>query len=76
MVMTMRLDLEHPSITEMNRKGFLGLISQPEHIGFDVYDQEILPGDSVVFDGDQPILYDNIERYLTDYYGFEFKTME
>lgn len=74
--MTMPLDLEHHLITKMNRDGFLNVFRQPEFMGFDVFGDPINPGDDVVFDGDDVILQDNLEKYLAKYYDFKFQTME
>jgi hypothetical protein len=50
------------------------MIAQPEHIGLDFFDNEILVGDEVVeFDGDI-VLRDNLYDYLAAK-GFEFKTV-
>jgi hypothetical protein len=76
MVMIMLHDLEHPSVTDMNRKGYLGLAAQPEHAGFDYFGSELLSDDDVAIDGDVIILKDNLERYLYDVYGITFKTIE
>jgi hypothetical protein len=69
-------DLEHPSVTDMNRNGYLGLAAQPEHAGLDYFGCEILCEDDVAIDGDVIILKDNLERYLYDVYGITFKTIE
>jgi hypothetical protein len=69
-------DLEHPSVTDMNRKGYLGLAAQSEHAGLDYFGSELLPDDDVAIDGDVIILKDNLERYLYDVYGITFKTIE
>jgi hypothetical protein len=75
-VMIMLHDLEHPSITEVNRTGYANLVSQPEHAGTDVFGDEVLAGDDVVFDGNEMILKDNLERYLSEYYDFKFQTID
>jgi hypothetical protein len=64
--------LEYPSITEMNKKGYLGgredMETKKDWFGFDID-----PGDEVVeFDGDI-VLKENLEEYLKAN-GFEFKT--
>jgi hypothetical protein len=76
MVMIMLHDLEHPIVSEVNRKGYLGLASQPEYAGLDYFGSELLPDDDVAIDGDVIILKDNLERYLYDVYGITFKTIE
>jgi hypothetical protein len=75
-VATMLRDLEHPVISEVNRKGYLGLAAQPEHAGFDYFGCEILSDDQIAIDGDVIILKDNLERYLYDVYDIAFKTIE
>jgi archaeosine-15-forming tRNA-guanine transglycosylase len=75
-VMTMLHDLEHPSIVQVNRTGYANVVQQPEYAGKDVFGHEVLSGDSVVFDGDEMILLDNLERYLAENYDFKFQTIE
>jgi hypothetical protein len=63
--------LEHPAISEMNKKGYLGgnetMVTEKDYFGF-----EIEPGDEVVkFDGDV-VLKEHLEEYLKSI-GFEFK---
>lgn len=67
--------LEHPVVSELNRKGYIGP-SDSMIFGIDVFGDEIFLGDDVVIDGSEMILRDNLERYLSKYYGFEFKTAE
>jgi hypothetical protein len=68
--------LEHPQVTEINRKGFLNTCAQPEHMGNDFFGDEILVGDSVVeYDG-EIILKDNLERFLSEEMDFVFKTAD
>jgi hypothetical protein len=64
--------LEHPQITEYNKKGYLGgreeMVNEKDYFGFDIE-----PGDEVVeFDGDK-VLKEHLEEYLKSI-GFEFKT--
>ncbi len=50
------------------------MIDQPEHAGIDFFGDEILDGDEVVeYDGEL-VLVDNLNRYLSEEMGFEFKT--
>lgn len=68
------MHLEHPSITEMNRKGFIGPVEQ-ESCGSDFFGFEISPGDEVVeYDGER-VLKEHLEDFLKAY-GFEFKKAE
>jgi hypothetical protein len=69
-------NLEHPSITQANKMGYANMVAQPEHAGSDYFDEEILVGDDVVIDGEELILQSNLEKYLTEVYGFQFKTAE
>ncbi|MED4461824.1 YqaI family protein [Metabacillus fastidiosus] len=65
---------DHPVIKAMERTGFSNMVAQVEHVGIDYFDHEILVGDDIVeFDG-EVILQDNLERYLSEVLGFEFKT--
>jgi hypothetical protein len=73
---TMLHDLEHPIISEVNRKGFLGSSEHSSHAGIDVFGTEILSGDDIAIDGDEIILKDNLERYLYEVYGITFQTIE
>lgn len=67
--------IEHPIITELNRKGYVGATDQ-ECWGKDYYGELIVTGNDVVeFDGDI-VLKDNLERYLTEVWNFKFHTME
>lgn len=70
--------LEHPDITRTLRTGYPeGLrINQTEHYGIDYFGDEILIGDDVVIDEAEIILKDNLERYLSEEYGFQFKTVD
>jgi hypothetical protein len=74
--MTMLHDLEHPVVSEVNRKGYINVLNQQECGGIDVYGDEVLSGDSVVYDGDVMILADNLERYLSENYDFTFRTVD
>lgn len=68
--------LDHPVVSEINRTGYPNLCDQEEHVGFDVFDDEVLVGDDIVeFNGDI-ILQDNLERYLSEKMVFIFKTAE
>lgn len=64
--------LEHPSISKVNQLGYL---EQKEHAGTDYYGDEILSGDDVVIYDGETILKENLERYLAEEMGFEFKTI-
>lgn len=64
--------LEHPTITKINQ---LGHLEQEEHAGTDFFGDEILSGDDIVIYDGETILKENLERYLTEEMGFEFKTI-
>jgi hypothetical protein len=56
--------IEHPAITEMNRKGYINMLKQPECCGIDWFGFEILSGDEIVeFDG-EVVLNEHLEDYL------------
>lgn len=57
--------------------GIENVVAQPEHFGIDVQGNEVLVGDSIVLlpDGEM-ILEENLEDYLIEELGFEFKTAE
>lgn len=66
--------LEHPDITMVNQEGELNQASQPEHWGTDVMDHEILTGDEVIeLPSGEFLLVDNLEDYLIERCGFQFK---
>ncbi|MEH7157503.1 YqaI family protein [Neobacillus drentensis] len=70
-------DLEHPSITQVNRTGYANVVAQPEHCGTDVMDHEILTGDSYIElpNGDL-LLESNLEDYLIEHLGWVYKTAD
>ncbi|MDL4842804.1 YqaI family protein [Aquibacillus rhizosphaerae] len=69
----MAVDLEHPSITRINRTGYANMIAQDEHCGIDYFGSEILLGDKFYeFDG-ETVLDENLEKYLVEVLGFEIK---
>lgn len=64
--------MEHPAITEMNKKGYVG---QPqENEGLDFFGNELLPGDDVVEYEGEVVLRDNLNEFL-EAIGFTFKTL-
>jgi hypothetical protein len=69
-----KLGLEHPQITEMNRKGYLNALQQPEHMGTDIFGNELLAGDEVVEYNGELALKEDLLDFL-DALGFTFKTL-
>lgn len=68
-------DIEHPDITQVNKKGYQNLMAQPEHFGIDFFGDEVLIGDEVVItQEDELVLKTNLERYLHEINGFSFIT--
>lgn len=66
--------MEHPEVTQLRRTGYPNLVAQPEHAGIDYFGNEILEGDEIVeYDG-EIILEGNLQRYLCEVLGFEFKS--
>lgn len=66
--------MEHPEVTQYRRTGYPNLVAQPEHAGIDYFGEEILEGDEIVeYDG-EIILEGNLQRYLCEVLGFEFKS--
>ncbi|MED1607785.1 hypothetical protein P4U90_20915 [Cytobacillus kochii] len=66
--------MEHPEVTQLRRTGYPNLVAQPEHAGIDFFGEEILEGDEIVeYDG-EIILEGNLQRYLCEVLGFEFKS--
>jgi hypothetical protein len=69
--------LEHPTVTEINRFGYpKEMLEQPEHFGTDFFGDEVLVGDDYVEIDGEIILMDNLDRFLSEQLGFEFKTAE
>jgi Hypothetical protein Yqai len=68
-------DIEHPSITRVNRTGYANAVEQPEHFGTDIMGSEVLTGDDYIELPDGEILLEsNLEDYLIENLGWEFKT--
>ncbi|MED2940686.1 YqaI family protein [Cytobacillus horneckiae] len=66
--------MDHPLVTQIERTGYPNMIDQPAHAGIDFFGDEILDGDEFVeYDGEL-VLVDNLNRYLAEEMGFEFKT--
>ncbi|NRG47357.1 hypothetical protein HRF87_21765 [Bacillus sp. CRN 9] len=66
--------MDHPLVAQIERTGYPNMIDQPEHAGIDFFGDEILNGDEFVeYDGEL-VLVDNLNRYLSEEMGFEFKT--
>lgn len=66
--------MEHPLVTQIERTGYPNMIEQPEHAGIDFFGDEIIDGDEFVEYEDELILIDNLNRYLVEEMGFQFKT--
>jgi hypothetical protein len=71
-----RIKMEHPMITQINRIGYPNMVAQHEHAGIDYFGNEVLQGDEIIEDNDEVILKENLERYLQEVYGFQFKLAE
>lgn len=49
----------------------------PAHAGVDYFGNEIVAGDEIVItDDNEVVLKDDLERFLTEVYGFEFTEAE
>ncbi|WP_318999798.1 YqaI family protein [Mesobacillus sp. S13] len=71
------IKIEHPAITRTLRTGYPEkVVDQPECEGTDYFGDEILTGDDVVVDGEETILQNNLEEYLSDVYGMKFLTIK
>lgn len=66
--------LEHPQISEINRKGYLNALNQPECMGTDFFGNELLVGDDVVEYEGEIVLRDDLDKFL-EALGFQFKTL-
>lgn len=70
-------DLEHPSITQVNKTGYANLVAQPEHAGNDINSNEILVGDSIVLlPNGEMVPEEDLEDYLVEKLGFVFTTAQ
>ncbi|MFP3512979.1 hypothetical protein SB775_25905 [Peribacillus sp. SIMBA_075] len=61
-----------------HKTGYSNFVAKPEHAGIDFCGHEILIGDSIVIDPSTGgiVLKENLENYLSEVYGFSFKTAE
>jgi hypothetical protein len=66
--------IEHPAITEMNRKGYLNALNQPECCGIDWFGWEILTSDEIVEFNGETVLKEHLEDFLKAN-GFKFEWM-
>jgi len=67
-------NLEHPSITQVNKTGNPNMVSQPVHFGVDALDYEILKGDKYIeLPNGELLLEENIEDYLIEVLGWVYK---
>ncbi|MGG3642003.1 hypothetical protein ABES38_11595 [Bacillus gobiensis] len=70
------MNIEHPAISSINRTGYADMVAQEEHQGIDYFGNEILIGDDVVIDEDgEMVLKDELEKFLSEKYGFKFQTL-
>ncbi|OCA87324.1 YqaI family protein [Pseudobacillus wudalianchiensis] len=70
------MNIEHPAITQTMETGYANMVSQPEHCGIDAMGDEILIGDSIIEIGGEIVLEENLEDYLIEYLGAQYKTAE
>ncbi len=70
-------DIEHPMITQIEKTGYPNMVAQPEHCGTDIMDSEILVGDTYIeLPNGESLLESNLEDYLIEFLGFQFKTAD
>lgn len=70
-------DIEHPDITQAHKTGYPNMVAQPEHWGTDVKGDEILVGDSYIeLPNGECLLESNLEDYLIENLGFQYKTAD
>jgi hypothetical protein len=70
-------DLEHPSITQVNRTGYANVVAQPEHFGSCIMGDEILTGDCYIeLPNGELLLESNIEDYAIEHLGWSYKTAD
>ena len=70
------MNIEHPVITRTMETGYANMISQPEHVAVDVMGDEVLVGDSIIELNGEIILESNLEDYLIERLGAQYKTAE
>jgi hypothetical protein len=74
------MDLQHPTVTQINRTGYPNelsglenVVAQQECCGISFYGTEILEGDTIVIDYDnfdEIILMEDLKRYLIEQCNF------
>lgn len=71
------MGIEHPVVTYINRTGYPQDM-QETHWGSDYNGNEIMHGDNIVFDPntDEVILEEDLQEYLVNRLGFQFKVAE
>jgi hypothetical protein len=70
-------DLEHPSITQVNKTGYANLVAQEEHAGTDFHGNEVLTGDSIVLlPNGEVVQEEDLEDYLIEVLGYRFTTAD
>ncbi|MCM3665548.1 hypothetical protein M3204_14110 [Mesobacillus subterraneus] len=68
--------IEHPAISRTLRTGYpTNTPDEPDTYGKDYFGEIIVIGEDIVEDGETTVLKHNLERYLAEEYGFEFKTI-
>lgn len=68
--------MEHPLVTQIERTGYPYTVKQEEAIGVDYFGTEVWPGDDYFEDpqNGEMIMQDRLQDYMSEVYGFEFKT--
>ncbi|MDF1509706.1 hypothetical protein PZE06_16320 [Robertmurraya sp. DFI.2.37] len=67
--------MDHPAIEKAMKTGYPNMVAQPEYFGIDYFGEEIFVGDDIVELDGELILRDNLERYLSEKFDAEFKTV-
>ena len=69
------MDIQHPMITQIEKNGYPNMVDQEEHFGIDIMGDEVLVGDDYIeFPDGEILLESNIDDYLIEMLGCEFKT--
>ena len=72
------MNIQHPDITQAERTGYPYGVKQEEAIGIDYFGNEIWSGDDYFEDPerDEMVLQEYWQDYMSEVYGFKFRTAE
>jgi len=72
------MNIQHPDITQAERTGYPYGVEKEEAIGVDYFGNEIWPGDDYFEDPErgEMVLQEYWQDYMSEVYGFKFRTAE